>query len=81
MATISIRVDDKLKEQLMRASDEIGLSMSSLFTVWAKSFLRTWEITLHVRWDNEDEEIFQNAQMLKKQFKKSEQSGRWTLVL
>ncbi len=41
MATISIRVDDKLKEQLMRASDEIGLSMSSLFTVWAKSFLRT----------------------------------------
>lgn len=46
MATISIRVDDKLKEQLMRASDEIGLSMSSLFTVWAKSFLRKWEVTL-----------------------------------
>lgn len=46
MATISIRVDDKLKEQLMRASDEIGLSMSSLFTVWAKNFLRKGEITL-----------------------------------
>jgi len=45
MATISIRVDDKLKEQLLHVSDELWLSVSSLFHAWAKSLVRTWKVS------------------------------------
>lgn len=63
MATISIRVDDKLKEQLMCAADDIGLSVSSLFTVWAKSFLRTGEVTLRLDEDKDVQYIAVNESM------------------
>lgn len=46
MATITARVDDKLKAQLVQASDELGISVSALFSLWAKSLIRTRKITL-----------------------------------
>lgn len=48
MATISARVDDKLKTQLTQAADELGISVSALFSLWAKSLIRTRKITLEL---------------------------------
>lgn len=48
MATITARVDDKLKAQLIKATDELGISVSALFSLWAKSLIRTRKITLEL---------------------------------
>lgn len=40
MATISIRVDDTLKKETQYLSDELGISLSSLITMWMKKFVR-----------------------------------------
>ncbi len=48
MATITARVDDKLKAQLIQAADELGISVSALFSLWAKSLIRTGKVTLQL---------------------------------
>jgi addiction module RelB/DinJ family antitoxin len=48
MATISVRVDDKLKEQTYQLADELGISFSTLVTVWMKKFVREKKIEIGV---------------------------------
>ena len=40
MATINIRVDDKLKKQAESVLEEIGLSMTSALTIFLKAVVR-----------------------------------------
>jgi len=43
-AAITFRMDEELKQQTERILDDIGLTMSSAFTVFAKAIVRTRSI-------------------------------------
>lgn len=62
MATISIRVDDKLKEQTNQLADEMGISLSMLVTVWMKKFVR--EKRLEISIDDTHPEWYTNKNMV-----------------
>ncbi len=44
MTTISIRLDDKVKAELDEICEEIGMNLTTLFTVYAKKVARDREI-------------------------------------
>ncbi|WP_347560989.1 MULTISPECIES: type II toxin-antitoxin system RelB/DinJ family antitoxin [Anaerotruncus] len=46
MATISIRMDDNLKKDVENVCEELGLSMSAAFTIFAKSLAGKREFLL-----------------------------------
>lgn len=72
MATITARVDDTVKAQLRQFSDDIGISVGSLFNAWAKDLLRTKQVTFKVSADVlEDQEMYTNADKLIKEGKRS----------
>lgn len=82
MATITARVDDSVKLELRKFSDDIGISVGSLFNAWAKDLLRTKQVTFKVSADLlEDQEMYANASKLIQQGKKSVASWRSSLVL
>ncbi|MCQ4141617.1 type II toxin-antitoxin system RelB/DinJ family antitoxin [Chryseobacterium sp. EO14] len=45
MATITTRIDDEIKQDLTKFSNEIGISVGSLFNARARNLLRTKEVT------------------------------------
>ena len=68
MATITARVEDDVKMGLKHFSDEIGISVGSLFNAWAKNLLRTKQVTFKLDEDFfEDQEMYANADKLRKQ--------------
>jgi len=48
MATMSVRVDDTLKEQTNYLAQEMGISMSSLITLWMKKFVREKKLEITI---------------------------------
>ena len=48
---VSFRMDEELKKQTEKTLDEIGLSMSSAFTVFAKAVVRTGKIPFELTTD------------------------------
>jgi DNA-damage-inducible protein J len=82
MATITTRIDDETKRDLTRFSDEIGISVGSLFNAWARNLLRTREVTFKLDDERlEDQEMYANADKLREKFQKSVDSGRSSLVI
>lgn len=51
MATISIRMDDNLKKDVEAVCDELGLSMTAAFTIFAKKLSREKRIPFDVSID------------------------------
>jgi DNA-damage-inducible protein J len=51
MATISIRMDDNLKKDVENVCEELGLSMSTAFTIFAKKLSREKRIPFDVSID------------------------------
>ena len=51
MATISIRMDDNLKRDVENVCDELGLSMTAAFTIFAKKLSREKRIPFDVSID------------------------------
>ena len=51
MATISIRMDDNLKRDVENVCDELGLSMTAAFTIFAKKMSREKRIPFDVSID------------------------------
>lgn len=48
MANITVTLDDNDKTQLTEFCDQIGISVSALFTMFTKKVLRDWEIPFRV---------------------------------
>lgn len=53
MVNVNIRMDDTLKEQFSDFCDNIGLSMSSLFNVFAKKVVKEKKVPFDLTY-NED---------------------------
>ena len=51
MATISIRMDDNLKKDVENVCEDLGLSMSTAFTIFAKKLSREKRIPFDVSID------------------------------
>ncbi|MCY1660937.1 type II toxin-antitoxin system RelB/DinJ family antitoxin [Chryseobacterium sp. SL1] len=82
MATITTRIDDEIKQDLTKFSNEIGISVGSLFNARARNLLRTKEVTFKLDEDFlEDQEMYANAEFLKEQGVRSIASGRSSLVI
>lgn len=48
MATLSIRLDDKTKDEFSRFCDTVGMSVSTLFSVFAKTVVREQKIPFEI---------------------------------
>lgn len=48
MANITVTLDDNDKTQLTEFCDQIGISVSALFTMFTKKVLRDWEVPFRV---------------------------------
>ncbi|MCQ4140604.1 hypothetical protein [Chryseobacterium sp. EO14] len=82
MAVITVRIDDEVKKDLTKFSNEIGISVGSLFNARARNLLRTKEVTFKLDEDFlEDQEMYSNAKSLKEQGMRSVASGRSSLVI
>ena len=51
MANITVTLDDEDKRQLTEFCDQIGVSVSTLFTIFSKKVIRDWEIPFKVGLD------------------------------
>ena len=51
MANITVTLDDEDKRQLTEFCDQIGVSVSTLFTIFSKKVIREWEIPVKVGLD------------------------------
>lgn len=70
MSTINVRMDDDLKNSLDNFCKSIGLSVSSLFNVFAKKVVREnkipFEITGDVAFNKETLDAFQETELILK---------------
>ena len=48
MANITVTLDDEDKKQLTEFCDQIGVSVSTLFTIFSKKVIREWEIPFKI---------------------------------
>ena len=54
MATINIRVDEKLKKESERIFDELGISMTGAMTIFLKAVVRTNSIPFTLEIPNKE---------------------------
>ena len=80
MATITARIDDQVKAELKLFSQEIGISIGSLFNAWAKDVLRHKQVVFKLNEEQlEDQEMYANK--LTAEGNQSLASGCSTLVI
>ncbi|MBP3365867.1 MAG: type II toxin-antitoxin system RelB/DinJ family antitoxin [Treponema sp.] len=48
MATLSVRLDDKTKDEFAKFCDTVGMSVSTLFSVFAKTVVREQKIPFEI---------------------------------
>lgn len=56
MATLSIRLDDKTKDDFAKFCDTIGMSVSTLFSVFAKTVVREQKVPFEISAKNDAED-------------------------
>ena len=64
MATLSVRLDDKTKDDFAKFCDTVGMSVSSLFSVFAKTVVREQRIPFEISAKNppaEEEGFYSEA--------------------
>ncbi len=72
MATtnLTIRIDSDLKEQLKKIAEDMGMDLTTLFTIYAKKVARTgtipFAITAHEVYNEETREAFEEVEKMKK---------------
>ena len=66
MVNVNIRMDDKLKEQFADFCDNIGLSMSSLFNVFAKKVVQEKKVPFDLTYNEDPFYSESNMKWLKK---------------
>lgn len=54
MTTVSLRFDDKMKKELDELCDELGMNLTTFFTIYAKKALRERKIPFEVTAKKED---------------------------
>jgi len=74
-ASITIRMDENLKKQAERLFDEIGMNMTTAFTVFAKTAVRQQRIPFELAVDPFYSEV--NQARLKKSIE-ALNAGKWT---
>ena len=52
MATMSIHIDDSLKEQFSRFCENVGMSVSTAFTLYAKIVVHEQAIPFQIKYDD-----------------------------
>ena len=81
MTTISARIDKDLKIELQKFAEEVGIPIGTLINAWARDVVRNRRIVLDLSDElREDQEMYANADELKKEWEKSFASGRSDLV-
>lgn len=66
---LTIRMDEELKRQVKELADDLGMDMTTFFTVYAKKAVRTWRIPFEVSADIPNEETieaFEEVERMKK---------------
>lgn len=53
MATLSVRLDDKTKDDFAKFCDTVGMSVSTLFSVFAKTVVREQKIPFEISAKND----------------------------
>lgn len=82
MATITARIDDQVKADLKLFSQEIGISIGSLFNAWAKDVLRHKQIVFRLNEEElEDQEMNAKREKLIAEGHQSLASGRSSLII
>jgi antitoxin component of RelBE/YafQ-DinJ toxin-antitoxin module len=82
MAVITARVDDNVKLGLQQFADEVGTTVGGLINMWATKILQTKHMTIGFSdEEREDQEMYAQRERLQKQFQKSVQSWRSSLVI
>ena len=71
MATtnLTIRMDEELKQQVKELVDDIGMDMTTFFTIYAKKAVRVWGIPFEVSANNTNKETleaFEEVERMKK---------------
>ena len=63
MATLSIRLDNKTKDDFAKFCDTVGMSVSTLFSVFAKTVVREQKIPFEIsaKNDSEDDGFYSEA--------------------
>ncbi len=56
MATLSIRLDNKTKDDFAKFCDTIGMSVSTLFSVFAKTVVREQKVPFEISAKNDAED-------------------------
>lgn len=56
MATLSIRLDNKTKDDFAKFCDTVGMSVSTLFSVFAKTVVREQKVPFEISAKNDAEE-------------------------
>ena len=54
MTTVSLRFDDKMKKELDELCDELGMNLTTFFTIYAKKALRERKIPFEISARKED---------------------------
>lgn len=58
MATLSIRLDNKTKEDFAKFCDTVGMSVSTLFSVFAKTVVREQKIPFEISAKDDSDDGF-----------------------
>lgn len=66
MTTVSLRLDDEIKKQLDEICDEMGMNLTTLFTIYAKKVLRDRRIPFEIAAPAEPFYSNSNIEQLKK---------------
>ena len=73
MVNVNIRMDDNLKEQFSDFCDNIGLSMSSLFNVFAKKVVKEKKVPFELTYNEDPFYSESNMKWLEKSIKQFEE--------
>lgn len=73
MVNVNIRMDDKLKEQFSDFCNNIGLSMSSLFNVFAKKVVKEKKVPFELTYNEDPFYSESNMKWLEKSIKQFEE--------
>ena len=70
MITVSLRFEDKMKKELDKMCDEMGMNITTFFTIYAKKALRERKIPFEI---TAEEDIFYSESNMKRLLESEQQ--------
>ncbi|MCM1054900.1 MAG: type II toxin-antitoxin system RelB/DinJ family antitoxin [Bacteroides sp.] len=63
---LTIRIDQELKSQLQELAEDLGMDVTTFFTVYAKKAVRMWKIPFEVSGDIPNKETLEAIEEVKR---------------